>query len=405
MKRIYPHIVLCVVISIVIILFSCVFNTEVVQQEFCGKYDLPSDFSEALDYIDSKLEGYERREAYQQLIVDNPKSFYFDFNTIEEAPHYETSSDGKFRIYRFNAGMHEDPPILQFCNSKGRIVTAHLSTQPLYKEVDGEVVTEDDYKQGHFSAYARVLGQIEIEGVKTYIMFISDYVYEYMRSNDNQSNVLCEFVMGMQLTKTGYKYVNIFKYPSSGCIHITDEDEYYVKRVRSVYPASVQLQHGNAWYDKDKMVLHIPHSVENPRETFNIQKWDSTNQRFEPAKYFGYEYSPDIHKSLGNTYGLEIVMYFGDLLIRVDDDDPHNITYEHSYKYTAWGKGKTMANIPDLILYGGMLNKDEGTFHFINEGYEYIVPCAENKFNNKLIVKKNDKVILQKEIKVENEEE
>ena len=52
-----------------------------------------------------------------------------------------------------------------------------------------------------------------------------------------------------------------------------------------------------------------------------------------------------------------------------------------------------------------MLNKDEGTFHFTNEGYEYIVPCAENKLNNKLIVKKNDKVILQKEIKVENEED
>lgn len=64
-----------------------------------------------------------------------------------------------------------------------------------------------------------------------------------------------------------------------------------------------------------------------------------------------------------------------------------------------------MSDVPDLILYEGVLNKDEGTFHFINEGYEYIVPCAENKFNNKLIVKKNDKVILQKEIKVENEEE
>lgn len=105
-----------------------------------------------------------------------------------------------------------------------------------------------------------------------------------------------------------------------------------MKRVRSVYPTSVQLQHGNAWYDKDKMVLHIPHSVENPRETFNIQEWNNTNQRFEPANYFGYEYSPDINKSLGDTYGLEIVMYFGDFLI--------NITYEHSYKYTAWGKVK-----------------------------------------------------------------
>ena len=28
------------------------------------------------------------------------------------------------------------------------------------------------------------------------------------------------------------------------------------------------------------------------RETFNIQKWNNVNQRFEPVNYFGYEYSP-----------------------------------------------------------------------------------------------------------------
>lgn len=383
-----------------LILFcSCSFDKSYVQQEFCGKYDLPSDFSEALEYIDSNLEGYERREAYQQLIVDNPQSFYFDFNTLDEAPHYETSPDGKFRIYRFNVGMHEDPPILQFCNEKGKVITTHITAKPLYSSVEEISVEKEDYESGDFSAYAEILGQQMIDGSTTYLTLISDYHYSYV-----PTSALCEFITGMQLTEIGYKYIDIFEYPSSGYIHRTDEDEYYVKRIRSIDPTPMQLQHGNAWYDKDKMVLHIPHSVENPRETFNIQKWNNTKQRFEPVNYFGYEYSPDIHKSLGNTYGLEIVMYFGDFLIRVDDDDPHNITYEHSYKYTAWGKGKTMADIPDLILYEGVLNKDNGTFHFTNEEYEYIVPCAENKFNNKLIVKKNNKVIMKKEIKVENQD-
>lgn len=36
------------------------------------------------------------------------------------------------------------------------------------------------------------------------------------------------------------------------------------------------------------------------------------------------------------------------------------------------GKSKTMADIPDLILYEGVLNKDDGTFHFTNYEYEYI---------------------------------
>lgn len=384
----------------VILFFSCGPDNSRVQQEFCGKFDLPSDFFKALEYIDSNLDGYERREAYQQLVVDNPKSFYFDFNTLDEAPHYETSPDGRFRIYSFNEGMHEGSPILQFCNDKGIIITTHITATPLYSCVEGNTVEKEDYTSGDFATYAEILGQQMINGSTTYLILVSDYHYSNV-----PASALCGFITGMQLTETGYKYINIFEYPTSGYIYRTEESEYYVKRIRSIDPAPMQLQHGSAWYDKDKMVLHIPHSVENPRETFKIQKWNSTKQRFESANYFGYEYSPDIHKSLGDTYGLEIVMYFGDLLIRVDDDDPHNITYEHSYKYTAWGKGKTMADNPDLILYGGVLNKDDGTFHFTNDEYEYIVPCAENKFNNKLIVKKNDKVILQKEIKMEYEED
>lgn len=379
-------------------LCSCGSEKSYVQQEFCGKYDLPSDFSEAMDYIESKLDESDRREAYQQLIVDNPQSFYFDFNTIEEAPHYETSPDGKFRIYHFYIGMHENPPILQFCNNKGKIITTHITAAPLYPSEDDDSVKQEDYGIEVFASYARVLGQQMIKGAMTYLVLVSDYHYSYV-----PESALCEFVTGLQLTETGYRYVSVFEYPTSGYIHKKDEDEYYVKRIRSVWPALPRLHHGNAWYDEDRKVLHIPHSVENPRETFNVQKWNSVNQRFESLKCFGYDYSPDIHESLGYTYGLEIVMYFGDFLIRVDDAEPHNVTYGHSYKYTAWGKGKTMADVPDLILYGGELNEDDGTFHFTNEEYEYIVPCAENKFNNKLIVKKNGKVILQKEIKADTD--
>lgn len=296
--------------------------------------------------------------------------------------------------------MHEDPPILQFCNDNGKVITTHITATPLFSTAEGNTVKKEDYESGDFASYAEILGQQMINGSTTYLIYVSDYHYSYV-----PASALCGFITGMQLTETGYKYINIFEYYTSGYIHRTDEDENYVKRIRSVYPTPMQLQHGDAWYDEEKMVLHIPHSAENPRETFDIQIWNSTNQRFEPANYSGYKYSPDIHKSLGDTYGLEIVMYFGDLLIRVDDDNTHNITGDRSYKYTAWGKGKTMADIPDLILYKGVLNKEDGTFHFTNGEYEYIVPCAENKFNNKLIVKKNDKVILQKEIKTEYEDD
>ena len=377
-------------------------------QEFCRKYDLPSDFSKAIKYIDSELDGMHVREAYNQLIVDNPESFYFDFNTIDEAPHYDSSPDGKFRIYRFYYGMHEDPPILQFCNSKGKIVTKHLSTAPLDKEAEGEVVTDDDYRQGHFCAYARVLGQIEIDGVETYILFISDYIYEYVRHCPDPSNVLCEFVTGMQLTETGYKYVDIFENPSSGYIYTARAETYNIDRVRAVniFWASEHNNagYGDAWYDAKKQVLYIPNSVENYQEIFDVFKWDKSAHKFERLRDSAYENSHKIHESLKRTCGLEIIMYFENLIVRVDNYDPSHNKYEHQYRYASWGNGKTIIDEPDLIIYNGNLNKTDGTFHFHNNGYEYIVPCAENRFNNKLIVKKNGDVILQKEIKLEYEE-
>ena len=385
------------ILLFVSMLCSCHQSKTLLQQDFGGQYELPSDFSKALEYIDSKLEGYDRRAAYQQLIIENPKSFFYDFNIFDDAPHYVTSPDGKMRIYSYNLGMHEDPPVLQFYSPKGVVITEHISAKPLFLISSGQKVSKQDYESGYYVVSTDVLGQLEINGTTTYIVQIFDY------PDSSVDNELCGFVTGLQLSANGYCFVPIFESPSSGHIENIDENKYYVKRIRSVDDAPVQLQHTNGWYDSNNKALFIPCSVENTKEIFREQKWNDATQRFESVNTFGYNYPPDIHKSLGFTFGLEIVMYFGDLLIRVDDNDPYNVKYEHSYKYTAWGEGKTMADKPDIILYGGIKDEDNGTFHFVNKEYEYILPCAENKYNNTLVVKKNGSVVLHKEIKPDSE--
>ncbi len=48
---------LLVILLLVTMISSCASEgSSYVQQEFCQKYDLPSDFSEAIEYIDSELE-------------------------------------------------------------------------------------------------------------------------------------------------------------------------------------------------------------------------------------------------------------------------------------------------------------------------------------------------------------
>lgn len=381
-------------ITIVILFSSCNTKKTYVEEVFGGQYRLPKDFNLALEYIDSELDEHEKIYAYQQLIIENPQSFYFNFNTIKNAPRFTTSPDGKLRIYHFYQGMHDSPPILQFCNSNTDIITTHITSEPLYHTTDLESITTKEYLNGDFSGYAEILGMIKMKKRTIYLLFLSDYHYSYVLPNE-----LCEFIVGLQLTDKGYNYVPIFENFSSGKIYKSEEDE-SIKRIRSINGINQNLQHGNAWYNKDAQTLYIPYTAENYEEKFYSHKWNHSIQKFEHIKQYGYSYSPNIHNSLGITSGLEIILFFGDLLIRIDKDD---FNKPNTYKYVAWGKGKTMADSPDIILHGGRFNHNDGTIHFVNKEYEYIVPCADNKYNNKLVVKKDNKVILVKNIRTQSE--
>lgn len=382
------------IITIVILFSSCNTKNTYVEEVFGGQYRLPEDFKLALEYIDTELDEYEKTYAYQQLIIENSQSFYFDFNTVKNAPSFTTSPDGKLRIYHFYQGMHTSPPILQFCNSKGKIITTHITSESLYSTTDLENITTKEYKYGDFSGYAEILGMIKMKKRTIYLLFLSDYHYFYVLPNE-----LCEFIVGLQLTDKGYNYVPIFENSSSGKIYKSEEDE-SIKRIRFINGINQNLQHGSAWYNKDAQTLYIPYTAENYEEKFYSHKWNPFIQKFESITQSGYSYSPNIHNSLGITYGLEIILFYGDLLIRIDKDD---FNAPNTYKYVAWGKGKTMADSPDLILHGGILNHNDGTIHFINKEYEYIVPCADNIYNNKLVIKKNKKIILVKNIRTQSE--
>ena len=160
------------IITIAILFSSCNTKNTYVEEVFGGQYRLPKDFKLALEYIDTELDEDEKTYAYQQLIIENSQSFYFDFNTVKNAPSFTTSLDGKLRIYHFYQGMHESPPILQFCNSKGKIITTHITSESLYSTTDLENITTKEYKYGDFSGYAEILGMIKM---KKRIIYLSHY--------------------------------------------------------------------------------------------------------------------------------------------------------------------------------------------------------------------------------------
>lgn len=391
-----------IVVYFITIIISCKQSSYSRIEEFTSIYDLPKDFAEAVKYIESEIvDEYEKRSAYYQLIVENPQSYYYDFNSKECAPEYSTSPDGLVRIYSFYYDSYrESPQILQFKNSQGRIITTHLTTKPLEKMDEGMAVKKVDYTEGFYTDYAEIIGQIEINGIVTYLVHILNLNYYDFVYNKDVSGTIGAFITGMQLTKKGYKYISIFNNPSLGSIHYYSPDGMY-DRIRTTDENADFLSHGDIYYDDSEEKLYLPIEYDNEAEQFITYKWNESNQSFEIDRTRDcFNLPPSIHHCIGKTNGLEIVMYFGDLLLRVDKMDylfeRHGIRL---YRYASWNKGKTMKDKPDLVINEGELDDEDGTIHFINGDYEYIVPCADNKYNNKLIVKQSGKTILIKTIK------
>ncbi len=357
------------------------------QDQFCDEeLSLPSDFLGALKYIDDSLDN--SLDAYYQLIIKNPNSFSFDFNTIDEAPHYTVSPDKKIRLYNFCSYIYDDYYVLQFRNSKDKVVTAHITDEPLYLMAQGKSPDSKDYASDDNPENVSFLGQVEIDGKTTYIMYIGLDADNDIPTDENVNS----FVTGMQLTETGYKYVQIFD-DDLGVIGSSSDDSYenYDLKFRFIGETYGfgDLRHGNAWYDVENMKLYLPSSVKNFDEIFHVYKWNNTSQKFVIERY-NVGSPSGVHSSLGTTDGLEVELLLSDnLLVRVDRISDESF----SYQYASWGQGKTMADEPDMLLRNGVFNKQDGTIHFFNKNYEYIVPCADNKYDSKVVVRCDGKVV------------
>lgn len=366
------------------------------------RYDLPDDFHEALEYIRQSNSAFDYQ--YLQLIIEHPESYYYDFSGYDNAMRVSYSPDSVLKLYRVFMGMHEISTVLQFPNDSGRIVTVQLSAEPLSMAEEGEKVTDSSYKYGYASQWAKILGQVEMGGVKIYIVDISDYVGYYVDLYGTEEGTVYEYVVGLRLTDSGYRYVPIFEHPSSSYVCSTGEPDDYMSRVRNMSSFAVDLMHERAWYQEDEQLLLVPTSVENPKETFLVYRWNRSRERFERVLGDSYGQTPGLHPSLGYASGreLETILCFDDLLVRVDRIGSYEGDGER-FQYASWKKGKTMADKPDVLIKTGVSDEKTHTFRFYDGEYEYMVPWTYHA--GKFMIKKGSDIIRERMLEVDELEE
>ena len=286
------------------------------------------------------------------------------------------SEDGAMKFYSWNTGRGGTCP--------------DYAVMCQFRTKEGKVVTEDFCDREGDPTWVSVVHALKKDDGSTY--------YITTRSHRASSN-------------DGYMWMDAF---------MIDHDT--LKNV-SVYDAGDDLDecgleinycisdwyyttNGEGWdwlfeYDVKDQNLYIPQAVYID-ETLPI-----ISDRYRVYHFNGKEFvdkgesaHKGLHKSLCNYYRLASYFRTKNYLVRVDQMD-----YKGTFRYASWNTTLDMSRQPDIVIQGGIYDKEKDTYTFTNDGYEYVVGYSEDKPKSEglyehhefLLVRKNGKVVLKEE--------
>lgn len=114
-----------------------------------------------------------------------------------------------------------------------------------------------------------------------------------------------------------------------------------------------------------------------------------------------------LHKSLVNYYRLACYFRTKNYLVRVDQIDEKG-----TLRYASWKSTRDMSSQPDIVIQGGIYDKENNTYRFTNDGYDYVVCYSEDKpisegiyeHHEFLLVRKGCIIVLKEEKESPNDE-
>ena len=286
------------------------------------------------------------------------------------------SEDGAMKFYSWNTGRGGTCP--------------DYAVMCQFRTKEGKVVTEDFCDREGEPAWVSVVHALKKDDGSTY--------YITTRSHRASSNDGYMWMDAFMIDNDTLKNVSVY---DAG----DDLDECGLEinyRISDWYYAT----NGEGWdwlfeYDVKNKNLYIPQTV------FVDETIPIISDRYKVYHFNGKEFvdkgesaHKGLHKSLGNYYRLASYFRTKNYLVRVDQMDEKG-----TLRYASWNSTLDMSRKPDIVIQGGIYDKEKNTYTFTNDGYEYVVGYSEDKpisegmyeHHEFLMVKKNGKVVLKEE--------
>lgn len=244
-----------------------------------------------------------------------------------------------------------------------------------------------DVKYGELSEQNEGNNNCAILGIKT-IYDDSDspiyLVHAYIRKSSNWGYASMEAI---RIEDDKLVAAPIFKGGIGDIDFSSDVDEEIGKCYRGVEYTIADwyftANNGEGWewlfqFDGKSKILYVPQTDPKITDRYSLYRYNG-----ESLYYIGVDGGFWLHPTIRSFESLESLFDTKDYRIRVD------CMFDGSYRYTSWKNSRTMDDLPDVIIYGGVYDENKKEYRFKHNGHEYIVDAEKGiavRYNGKEIL-------------------
>lgn len=316
-------------------------------------------------------------------VANNPSTLHYPFDKINKDTDVSirTSADGAVRFYTWDTHTGGTSPnfasYVQYDDGKS-IKVRCFAPFTSSKYVCERDVMEDGYEP-HDEALMDILYQIDgPDGRPVYITS----AYFKASSTEGSKDIFALQIIDGKLQKAPFIDKEGQEDLTVGC--------------RYCIPDWYFTTDGLGWdwvpsFDSETKTLYVPERGDMELS----DRYDKYRLVDGKMRYVGNGAGYWLHPSLHDFKRLAGIYRTKTKLIRVD------ILANGDYRYASWSKHNAMSGPPELILTGGKTDVIENAIVFENGSYRYIVPAYRHGSGDdfdKLIIKKNGKVIQQEKV-------
>lgn len=322
-----------------------------------------------------------RYRFYDELtdfVIKEPRTIEYEFEKLQSEGYANvvTSEDGNLRLYYWNNESGGTwiawSNICQY-RSGDKVCSFEGSIMDVKYEEEGE--------SDELGNNCAILGIKTVYDESASPIYL---VYAYVRESGNWGYRSIEAI---KIEGDKLVAVPIFQ----GGIDMCDAGDQMEKCCRGVEHTIAdwyfRANNGEGWnwlfrFDDKAKILYVPQADPEITDRYSLYRYDGIS-----LSYVGTDGGFWLHPTIRSFERLERLFDTREYRIRIDR------MFDGSYRYVSWKNSRSMADIPDAIIYDGVYDETTTEYRFKYNDYEYRVNIDAG-----IIVKHSGEIVLSQKI-------